>query len=155
MNITKLLPIDLVPWIAHALGAPNWRTTATTDLNTPLAMALCVFALVIFTNIKVKGFGFFKEFLYHPFGKYFMPLNIVTKLVEEIAKPMSLGLRLFGNMFAGELVFLLIALLPFYVQFVPGVLWSAFELLVVVLQAFVFMVLSIVYLGMASTSEEH
>lgn len=155
MNITKLLPIDLVPSIAHALGAPYWRTTATTDLNTTLGIALTVFILVIYTNIKVKGVGFFKEFLYHPFGKYLMPFNIIMKAIEEIAKPLSLALRLFGNMFAGELVFLLIALFPFYMQFIPGVLWSGFELLVVVLQAFVFMILTIVYLAMASTEEEH
>lgn len=155
MNIFDVFPADLIPGLAEHLGATHFRPTATTDLNTTMGIALTIFGLVIYTNIQVKGAGFFKEFLYHPFGKYLMPFNIIMKIIEEIAKPLSLGLRLFGNMFAGELVFLLIALLPVYINFIPGVVWSGFELLVITLQAFVFMVLTVVYLAMASTEEEH
>ncbi|MEK8089624.1 F0F1 ATP synthase subunit A [Thermithiobacillus plumbiphilus] len=155
MNIFDVFPADLIPGLAGFLGTSHFRPTATTDLNTTMGIALTIFGLVIYTNIQVKGAGFFKEFLYHPFGKYLMPFNIIMKIIEEIAKPLSLGLRLFGNMFAGELVFLLIALLPVYINFVPGVVWSGFELLVITLQAFVFMVLTVVYLAMASTEEEH
>lgn len=155
MNIFDVFPADLIPGLAAHLGTSHFRPTATTDLNTTMGIALTVFGLVIYTNLQVKGAGFFKEFLYHPFGKYLMPFNIIMKIIEEVAKPLSLGLRLFGNMFAGELVFLLIALLPVYINFIPGVVWSGFELLVITLQAFVFMVLTVVYLAMASTEEEH
>jgi len=162
MNFMDLIPIDLLPAIAHGLGIPYLRIVPTTDLNTPMAMALVVFLLTIFYNLKVKGLGgYIKMFLFHPFGKFFIPVNIVMTLIEELAKPISLGLRLFGNMFAGELVFMLIALLTlgatisaslliwFPLQVVLDLAWLIFHILVITLQSFIFMVLTIVYLGMA------
>jgi len=167
MNFMDLIPVDLVPAIAHGLGIEHLRIVPTTDLNTTLAMALVVFLLTVFYNIKVKGIGgYIKMFLLHPFGKFLIPVNIIMTLIEELAKPISLALRLFGNMFAGELVFMLIALLTlgaslgaglliwFPLQVVLDMAWIAFHILVITLQAFIFMVLTIVYLGMAHI-EEH
>ena len=167
MNAMDLIPVDLLPWIGEHLGLSHLKVVPTTDLSTTLAMSLSVFILIIFYNIKVKGpVGYLKMFLFHPFGKYLIPVNIVMSLIEELAKPLSLGLRLFGNMFAGELVFLLIALIggtlvtglfgwlfwfPLQVSLDLG--WLIFHLLVITLQAFIFMVLTIVYLGMAH--QEH
>lgn len=149
MNLMDVLPAYLPGDIASFLGAPHFRVTATTDLNTTLAVALVVFLLSLMTNVRVKGGGYFKQYLVHPFGAVLFPLNIIMTLIEEVTKPLSLALRLFGNMFAGELVFLLVAMLPFYAQFVIGVVWSGFEFLIIILQAFIFMVLTVVYLGMA------
>jgi F-type H+-transporting ATPase subunit a len=131
-----------------------------------MAMALMVFMVSLYFNLKVKGpIGYLKMFLFHPFGKYAMPSNILMTAIEELAKPLSLGLRLFGNMFAGELVFLLIALLAgaatmgvgmliwFPLQVVLDLGWLLFHILVITLQAFIFMVLTIVYLGMAHTRD--
>ena len=168
MNFMDLIPVDLLPTIARWLGIEHLKVVPTTDLNATLAMSLTVFALIIFYSIKVKGVGgYIKMFLFHPFGKFFVPVNVVMTLIEELAKPLSLALRLFGNLFAGELVFLLIALiggtmavglaaafwLPLQVLLDLG--WLIFHLLVITLQAFIFMVLTIVYLGMAHTDEEH
>lgn len=165
MNFMDLIPVDLLPLIASWLGIPYLKVVPTTDLNTTLAMSLTVFALIIFYNIKVKGLGgYLKMFLFHPFGKFFVPVNIVMSVIEELAKPLSLGLRLFGNLFAGELVFLLIALLGgtavgamFYFMFPLQIIldlgWLIFHLLVITLQAFIFMVLTIVYLGMAHAKD--
>ena len=89
----------------------------------------------------------------HPFGIYVAPFNVLMNVIEELAKPLSLGLRLFGNMFAGELIFLLIALLPWWIQWVPGGAWAIFHILVVLLQAFVFMLLTIVFLALASEQQ--
>ncbi len=167
MNFMDMIPVDLLPMIARALGIQYLKVVPTTDLNTTLGMSLTVFALIIFYNIKVKGLGgYLKMFLFHPFGKFLVPVNIIMTLIEELAKPLSLGLRLFGNLFAGELVFMLIALiggtlavgfaalfwLPLQVVLDLG--WLIFHLLVITLQAFIFMVLTIVYLGMAHV-EEH
>lgn len=163
MNAMDLIPVDLLPWIGEHLGLEHLKVVPTTDLSTTLAMSLSVFILIIFYNIKVKGpVGYLKMFLFHPFGKYLIPVNIVMTLIEELAKPLSLGLRLFGNLFAGELVFLLIALIGgtlvtglfgwlfwFPLQVTLDLGWLIFHLLVITLQAFIFMVLSIVYLGMA------
>jgi F-type H+-transporting ATPase subunit a len=160
--------VDLLPVLAAAVGIPYLKVVPTTDLNTTLAMSLTVFALILFYNFKVKGpIGYLKVFLFHPFGKFFIPVNIVMTLIEELAKPLSLGLRLFGNLFAGELVFLLIALIGgtlvvgavgylfwFPLQVVLDLGWLIFHLLVITLQAFIFMVLTLVYLGMAHT-EDH
>lgn len=167
MNFMDLIPVDLLPLLAQMVtGDPHFhlKVVPTTDLNTTMAMALSVFALIIFYNIKVKGlWGFTKMFLFHPFGKFFIPFNIVMTLIEEVSKPLSLGLRLFGNMFAGELVFLLIALIGGTLAVGIGALfwaplqalldlgWLIFHILVITLQAFIFMVLTIVYLGMAHT----
>jgi len=168
MNFMDLIPVDLLPTIAGWLGIEHLKVVPTTDLNATLAMSLSVFGLIIFYNIKVKGVGgYMKMFLFHPFGKFFVPVNIVMTLIEELAKPLSLALRLFGNLFAGELVFLLIALIggtmavgmaaAFWLplQVVLDLGWLIFHLLVITLQAFIFMVLTIVYLGMAHTDEEH
>lgn len=166
MNFMDMIPVDLLPQIAHAIGIPYLKAVPTTDLNTTLAMSLTVFLLIIFYSLKVKGpVGYIKMFLFHPFGKFLVPVNIVMTLIEELAKPLSLGLRLFGNLFAGELVFLLIALIGGMMAvgglgFLWGGLqvaldwaWLVFHLLVITLQAFIFMVLTIVYLGMAHTSD--
>jgi len=167
MNFMDMIPVDLLPVIAKAFGIDYLKVVPTTDLNATLAMSLTVFALILFYSIKVKGLsGYIKMFLFHPFGKFFVPVNIVMTAIEELAKPLSLALRLFGNLFAGELVFLLIALiggtmavglaaafwLPLQVLLDLG--WLIFHLLVITLQAFIFMVLTIVYLGMAHTSDE-
>ncbi|MHB8348354.1 MAG: F0F1 ATP synthase subunit A [Acidiferrobacterales bacterium] len=167
MNTMDLIPVDLIPTIARLFGIPDIRVVPTTDLNTTFAAALTVFALVLFYNLKIKGiWGYIKSFLFHPFGKFLVPVNIVMTVIEEVAKPLSLALRLFGNMFAGELVFLLIALiggtatvgwgLAFWLPVQAGldVVWLLFHLLVVTLQAFIFMVLTIVYLAMAHTGVE-
>ncbi len=167
MNAMDLVPVDLLPEIGKLLGVDYLKVVPTTDLNATFALSLCVFALIIFYNIKVKGLiGYLKVFLFHPFGKFAIPVNIVMTLIEEIAKPLSLALRLFGNLFAGELVFLLIALIGgtlavgfaaffwFPLQIVLDLAWLIFHLLVVTLQAFIFMVLTIVYLGMAHEEEE-
>lgn len=167
MNAMDLIPVDLLPWIGEHLGLTHLKAVPTTDLSATLALSLSVFALVIFYNIKVKGpVGYLKMFLFHPFGKFLIPVNVVMTLIEELAKPLSLGLRLFGNLFAGELVFLLIALIGgtlvtgvagwlfwFPLQVTLDLGWLIFHLLVITLQAFIFMVLSIVYLGMAH--QEH
>ena len=166
MNFMDLIPVDLLPQIANAVGMSHFKAVPTTDLNTTMAMSLTVFCLIIFYNIKVKGpVGYLKMFLFHPFGKFFVPVNIVMTFIEELAKPLSLGLRLFGNLFAGELVFLLIALIggtmavgagaAFWLplQAVLDLGWLIFHLLVITLQAFIFMVLTIVYLAMAHTND--
>ena len=162
MNFMDLIPVDLLPLIASWMGIEYLKVVPTTDLNTTLAMSLTVFALIIYYNIKVKSLvGYGKMFLFHPFGKFLVPVNIVMTLIEELAKPLSLALRLFGNLFAGELVFLLIALLGgtmfllLPVQVALDLAWLIFHLLIITLQAFIFMVLTIVYLGMAHTGEEH
>ncbi len=154
MNAMDMLPADLLPMLAGAAGVPHLKAVPTTDLGTTAGLALGVFLLVLHANLKVKGVGgYLKTFLFHPFGKWLMPINIVMTLIEEISRPLSLALRLFGNMFAGELVFLLIALLPWWIGWVPGSLWAIFHILVITLQAFIFMLLSIVYLSMAHRTE--
>lgn len=154
MNFMDLLPVDLLPLLAELMGVKYLRVVPTTDLNTTFAMSITVFLLIIIYSIKIKGpVGFAKELLLSPFGKYLMPFNLLLKLVEELAKPVSLALRLFGNLYAGELIFILIALLPWYLQFLLGWPWAVFHILIITLQAFIFMVLTIVYLSMAH--EEH
>jgi len=125
MNAMDLIPVDLLPKIAEMFGIPYLKVVPTTDLATTFGLSLSVFALIIFYNIRIKGpVGYLKMFLFHPFGKWLIPVNIVMTLIEEIAKPVSLGLRLFGNMFAGELIFLLIALLPWWIIWAPGSAWA-------------------------------
>jgi F-type H+-transporting ATPase subunit a len=162
MNAMDLVPVDLVPWISSLIGAGVFgmdpydvymKIVPTTNLDTTFGLALSVFLLIVYYNIKVKGLGYGKQFLTHPFGPWLAPVNVVMTAIEEIAKPVSLGLRLFGNLFAGELIFVLIALLPWWIQFVPGGAWAIFHLLVITLQAFIFMLLTIVYLALAH--EEH
>lgn len=168
MNFMDLIPVDLLPLLASFLGVHYLKVVPTTDLNTTLAMSLSVFILIVFYSIKVKGIsGYIKMFLFHPFGKFFVPVNVVMTAIEELAKPLSLALRLFGNLFAGELVFLLIALLGgsaaiglglafiLPLQVLLDLAWLIFHILVITLQAFIFMVLTIVYLGMAHTNDDH
>ena len=164
MNAMDLLPVDLLPLIATWLEIPYLKVVPTTNLDTTLGFAGSVFALIIFYNIKVKGVaGFVKMYLFHPFPAHnlivkilLIPINFVMTLIEEVAKPVSMGLRLFGNMFAGELIFILIALLPWWIQWLPGGAWAIFHILIITLQAFIFMLLTIVYLSIAhQVDEEH
>lgn len=159
MNAMDLVPVDLLPLIANSIGIHYLKVVPTTDLGTTFGLALSVFALIIFYNIKVKGLkGYISMFLFHPFGKWLVPINIIMTAIEEVAKPVSLALRLFGNMFAGELLFMLIALLGFAwfmlpVQTALGAAWAIFHILVITLQAFIFMILTIVYLGLAHADD--
>ncbi len=155
MNAMDVLPVDLLPLVASWVGLSHLKIVPSTDLNATFAMSLSVFFLIYFYSFKVKGFvGFSKEILFSPFGKFplLIPVNILFRIVEDIAKPISLALRLFGNMYAGEMVFILIALLPWYLQWMLGAPWAIFHLLIITLQAFVFMMLTIVYLSMAHES---
>lgn len=130
------------------------KVVPTTDVNATLGMSLSVFALIIYYSIKVKGVsGFVGELTLQPFGKKMIPFNLLLEGVGLIAKPISLALRLFGNLYAGELIFILIAIMPFWIQWALSVPWAIFHILVIVLQAFIFMMLTIVYLSMAC--EDH
>jgi len=153
MNIMDLIPIDFIPYAAeHGLGIPYLKVVPTADVNITMAMALGVFALMIYYSIKVKGLGgFAKELALHPFNHPIMiPFNLLLEVVSLLAKPISLGMRLFGNMFAGEVVFILIAaLMPWWAQWLGSVPWAIFHILIITIQAFVFMMLTIVYLSQA------
>ncbi len=157
MNLMDLIPVDWLPWAAANMGIEYMKVVPTTDVNVTLGMSLSVFALIIYYSLKVKGGkGFLAELTLQPFSsdnkfiKYaFVPVNLLLEGVGLIAKPISLALRLFGNLYAGELIFILIALLPFYLQWMLSVPWAIFHILVIVLQAFIFMMLTIVYLTMA------
>lgn len=150
MNLMDLLPVDLLPRVAGAIGVPHLRVVPTTDLSTTSGLSISVFLLIVVQSIRFKGCkGFGMEFLAHPFPIVMAPVNLVLKSVEELAKPVSLALRLFGNLYAGELIFILIALLPWWVQWTLGGVWAIFHILIIVLQAFIFMMLTIVYLSMA------
>ncbi|MFZ4832222.1 F0F1 ATP synthase subunit A [Rouxiella sp. Mn2063] len=157
MNLMDLLPIDLLPYIGeHIFGLPALRVVPTADVNITLSMALGVFILILFYSIKMKGVGgFVKELTMQPFNHpVFIPINLILEGVSLLSKPVSLGLRLFGNMYAGELIFILIAgLLPWWSQWILSLPWAIFHILIITLQAFIFMVLTIVYLSMAS--EKH
>ncbi|MCK5830341.1 MAG: F0F1 ATP synthase subunit A [Methylococcales bacterium] len=153
-NTMDLLPVDLLSLIGSLMGIEYLRVVPSTDLNATFALSISVFLLIIFYSIKIKGlFGFVKEMTCTPFGPAMMPFNLLLKTVEELAKPISLALRLFGNLYAGELIFILIALLPAFVQPLLSLPWAIFHILIIVLQAFIFMVLTIVYLSMAH--EDH
>ena len=153
-NFMDLFPVDILPLIGSLMGVEYLRVVPSTDLNATFGMSITVFLLIIFYSIKIKGvIGFAKEMTMQPFGPWLMPFNLLLKLVEEIAKPISLGLRLFGNLYAGELIFILIALLPWYIQPALSFPWAIFHILIITLQAFIFMVLTIVYLSMAH--EDH
>jgi F-type H+-transporting ATPase subunit a len=155
LNAMDVIPVDLLPLVASWFGVSHLKVVATTDLNATFAMSISVFFLIYFYSFKIKGFkGFSKEILFSPFGKnpLLIPVNILFRVVEDIAKPISLALRLFGNMYAGEMVFILIALLPWYLQWMLGAPWAIFHLLIITLQAFVFMMLTVVYLSMAHES---
>ena len=156
MNLMDLLPIDLLPEIAKAIGVPYLRVVPSADVNITLSMAVGIFCLIfVFAFKNVGVMGFIKSLTLHPFNHWaFSPLNLVLEGVSLLSKPISLGLRLFGNMYAGEMIFILIALLPlWWIQWVLNVPWALFHILIVTLQAFIFMVLTIVYLSMASEEE--
>lgn len=150
MNFMDLLPVDLLPRIAMAFGLPYFRAVPTADVNMTFALSITVFLLIIFYNFKIKGpHGFLKEALTAPFGPWLFPLNFAFRLIEECVKPISLALRLFGNLFAGELIFILIALMPWWIQWTVGGVWAIFHILIIAIQAFIFMMLTIVYISMA------
>lgn len=154
MNLMDLLPVDFIPRLLNVFGVHHFRPVPTADLSLPVGLAIVVFLMIIYYNIKVKGpKNLLIEVLSRPFGWYLMPVNVFFRLVEEIAKPLSLSLRLFGNLFAGELIFVLIAaLIPFWLQWIPGGIWAIFHILIITIQAFIFMMLTIVYLSMAHES---
>lgn len=150
MNFMDLLPVDLIPWILSWFGVQHFKVVPTSDPMMTFALSITVFALIIIYNFKSKGvFGLGKEVLTAPFGAWLFPVNIVFRFLEECVKPLSLALRLFGNLFAGELIFILIALMPWWIQWTLGSVWSIFHILIITIQAFIFMMLTIVYLGMA------
>jgi F-type H+-transporting ATPase subunit a len=161
MNLMDLVPVDYVPYLAEKMGLGHFKLVPSTDPNATIGMSIGVFFLVLFYSIKMKGFGgFVGELTLMPFQSknklvqvVFMPVNLLLEGVNLIAKPVSLALRLFGNMYAGEMIFILIALLPFYVQWTLSLPWAIFHILIITLQAFIFMTLTIVYLDMAH--QEH
>lgn len=170
MNFMDIVPVDILPRIAQLFGIHYLKVVPTNDLNMTFAMSLSVFLLIIFYSLKIKGIkGFTKELTLQPFNHPLaIPFNLLLELTGLIAKPISLALRLFGNLYAGELIFILIGLLTLqssWAQPTVGSLtlsitqvllslgWSIFHILVITLQAFIFMVLTIVYLSLAH--EEH
>jgi F-type H+-transporting ATPase subunit a len=161
MNLMDLIPVDLIPWLLSLVGIGYQKIVPTTDINITIGMALGVFVLMIYYSIKIKGAGgFIKEITMHPFNHWaFIPINLFMEVAGLLAKPFSLGLRLFGNMYAGEMIFILIAVMysaGWMFGLFGGFLqigWAIFHILVITLQAFIFMVLTIVYLSMAH--EDH
>ena len=174
-NAMDVLPVDLLPYLAHGVGIQHLKVVPTTDLNVTFAMSLTVFVLIIFYSIKMKGLGgFIGELTLQPFTAknpvvktLLVPANLLLEIVPFLARPISLSLRLYGNLFAGEMIFLLLAALTLHgvtqltsaggwallvAQFLLAFVWAVFHLLVITLQAFIFMVLTIVYLAMA---QEH
>jgi F-type H+-transporting ATPase subunit a len=174
-NAMDVLPVDLLPAIAHGAGIGHLKVVPSTDLNVTFAMSLTVFILIIYYSIKVKGLGgFLGELTLQPFTTnnivvkvLLVPVNLLLEIVPLLARPISLSLRLYGNLFAGEMIFLLIAALTLhgvqqlstasgwallFAQFLLAFIWAVFHLLVITLQAFIFMVLTVVYLAMA---QEH
>jgi F-type H+-transporting ATPase subunit a len=169
MNFMDILPVDILPELAKSVGVDYLKVVPTNDLNQTFAMSFSVFILIVFYSLKIKGpKAFIKELTLQPFNNpWFIPFNLLLELVGLIAKPISLSLRLFGNLYAGELIFILIALLTLntanlsttntaimsVAQFFLSLGWSIFHILVITLQAFIFMVLTIVYLSLAH--EDH
>ncbi|HNA81526.1 MAG TPA: F0F1 ATP synthase subunit A [Thiobacillaceae bacterium] len=167
MNFMDLVPIDWMPMVASALGLHFFKAVPTTDPNATFGMSISVFMLVLYYSVKMKGLGgFVGELTLQPFGKFGLPANLFLEGVNLIAKPVSLALRLFGNMYAGEMIFILIALMGaawagvsvgntvlFGSQVLLSLGWAIFHILIVTLQAFIFMTLTIVYLDMAH--QEH
>lgn len=176
MNFMDVVPIDWLPMLGQTLGLHHLRIVPSTDINITFGMSLSIFVLMYIFSFKYKGvIGLGKEFLTHPFfvksgplvalNLLLIPVNVILRLVEDIAKPVSLALRLFGNLFAGELIFVLIAIMAGQafngtvggaalgvVGCITQFLWAGFHMLVIPLQAFVFMVLTIVYLSSAAQS---
>ena len=168
MNAMDLLPVDLLPWFGeHVLGLPYLRVVPTADLSVTMGLSLAVLLLCLYYNIKIKGAGGWAHELFTaPFGdKWFLyPVNFLMQMIEFVAKTVSHGMRLFGNMYAGELIFMLIALMGGAFAFtgtgialalghiVAGTVWAIFHILIITLQAFVFMMLTLVYIGQAHDS---
>ncbi|ATD66116.1 F0F1 ATP synthase subunit A [Luteimonas chenhongjianii] len=156
MNLMKMIPADFIARPLELLGVHYWKPVPTADVNATLGLSISVFFLTVFFALRAKGLGgMSKEFLFAPFGKWMVPFNLILNIVEWLSKPISLAMRLFGNMFGGEIVFLLIwvlggaSLLGVLGGGVLGLGWMLFHLLVIPLQAFIFMMLSIVYLSLA------
>lgn len=163
MNLMDLVPVDLIPWVSGLIGQAAFgmdphdvynKAVPTTDLNLTFALAAGVFILILFYSIKMKGIGgFAKELTMQPFGHpIFIPVNFILETVTLLARPLSLALRLFGNLYASELIFILIATIGYF-QLPLHFAWAVFHILVLPLQAFIFMMLTIVYLSLAS--EDH
>ena len=157
MNLMDLVPVDWIPYASTMVGIEYMKVVSTTDPNATLAMSFGVFLLVIYYNFKIKGpVKFVSGLVTHPLPfRPLYPFNFILEIVDMIAKPFSHGLRLFGNLYAGEMIFILIALLPFYAQWALSVPWAIFHILIIALQAFVFMMLTIVYLTQAHDTGEH
>jgi F-type H+-transporting ATPase subunit a len=164
MNAMDLLPVDLLPRLGEMVGIHYQRSVPSADLSVTMGMSLSVLLICLFYNIKIKGAGgWAHELVSAPFGAkwYLAPVNLAMQLIEFIAKTVSHGMRLFGNMYAGELIFMLIALMGGAFAFtgtgiflalghvVAGTIWAIFHILIITLQAFVFMMLTLVYLGQA------
>jgi len=151
MNTMDLVPVDFIPRISEMLGIHYMKVVPTTDPNITLGMSFSIFFLILYYSFKEKGIGgFSKELALNPFDHWaFIPVNLFLEILNLVTKPISLGLRLFGNMYAGEMIFILIALLPMYAQWLLSVPWAIFHILVITLQAFIFMVLTVVYMSMA------
>lgn len=155
MNFMDLVPVDWLPRLFHLAGVEHMKVVPSTDPNITFGLSLSVFVLIIYYSIKIKGVrGFVGELTLQPFNsKWMIPANFLLEGIGLIVKPISLALRLFGNLYAGELIFILIALLPFWVQWTLSVPWAILHLVIILLQAFIFMMLTIVYLSMAH--EDH
>ena len=164
MNSMDFLPVDLLPRIGEMLGIHYLRVVPTADLSVTMGLSLSVLLICLFYNVKIKGFGgWVHELFSAPFGDkiYLYPVNFLMQMIEFVAKTVSHGMRLFGNMYAGELIFMLIALMGgafaftgtgmalFLGHIIAGTVWAIFHILIVLLQAFVFMMLTLVYLGQA------
>lgn len=155
LNSIKMIPADFIAMPMHALGLEYWKPVPTADLNATFGLSISVFFLMIFFALRAKGLGgFVHELVTAPFGKWMFPANLLLNAVELLSKPVSLAMRLFGNMFAGEVLFLLIwalggvGLVGVAASSLLGLGWMLFHLLVIPLQAFIFMMLSIVYLSL-------
>lgn len=157
MNLMDLVPVDWIPMLAMLAGIEFMKVVPTADPNATLGMSFSVFLLTLYYSIRVKGaVGFGRELVAHPLPHWTLyPVNLVLETVTLLAKPLSLGLRLFGNMYAGELIFILIAAIPlWYIQWTMSLPWAIFHIIIILLQAFVFMVLTLVYMKQAMTVED-
>ncbi len=166
MNFMDMIPVDWLPWLAGKAAGDShffFKVVPTTDPNTTFGLAIGVFMLMIFYSVREKGLiGFVKELTLNPIKHWAaIPFNLVLELASLFSKPLSLSLRLWGNMFAGEVIFILIALL-FSVGLLWGIVggvlqwaWAVFHILIISLQAYIFMILTVVYMAMAYNTEEH
>ena len=172
-NFMDLVPVDFLPWVGRAVGVEHLKVVPSTDLNATFALSLTVFALIIFYSLKMKGIvGFVSELTLQPFRvknlfvqALLVPVNFILESVTFLARPVSLSLRLYGNLYAGEMIFLLIAVLTLshglgslatfgglfgiIGEFILGLVWTVFHILIITIQAFIFAVLTVVYLSMA------